>query len=71
MPEVSGEAAHIVDPFNSEEITQGLIEILNNNAYRKSLCDKGLERSKKFSWHNMAKDYLKLYQLINLEHSKK
>ena len=70
MPEVSGEAAHIVDPFNPEEITQGLIEILNNDAYRKSLCDKGLERSKKFSWLNMAKDYLKLYEIIHSEHSK-
>jgi glycosyltransferase involved in cell wall biosynthesis len=71
MPEVSGEAAHIINPFNPEEITQGLIEILNNDAYRKSLCDKGLERSKQFSWKNMAKDYLGLYELIHSEHSKK
>ena len=71
MPEVSGEAAHIINPFNPEEITQGLIEILNNEAYRKSLCDKGLERSKQFSWKNMAKDYLSLYKLIHSEHSKK
>jgi glycosyltransferase involved in cell wall biosynthesis len=32
-----------------------LIEILNDDAYRK-LCDKGLERSKQFSWKNMARD---------------
>tara|TARA_B110000116_G_C16793739_1_gene565353 strand:- start:711 stop:1871 length:1161 start_codon:yes stop_codon:yes gene_type:complete len=71
MPEVSGEAAHIVDPFNPEEITKGLIEILNNEAYKNALCVKGLEWSKKFSWHNMAKEYLELYKLIYLEHSKK
>jgi glycosyltransferase involved in cell wall biosynthesis len=70
MPEVSGEAAHIINPFNPEEITQGLIEILNNETYRNSLCLKGLERSKQFSWYNMAKEYLKLYELIHLEHSK-
>ncbi|MFT4646356.1 MAG: glycosyltransferase involved in cell wall biosynthesis [bacterium] len=70
MPEVSGEAAHIINPFNPEEITQGLIEILNNETYRNSLCHKGLERSKQFSWYNMAKEYLKLYELIHLEHSK-
>jgi DNA gyrase/topoisomerase IV subunit A len=40
MPEVSW-AAHI-NPFNSEEITQGLIKIVNDEAYRKSLCSKGL-----------------------------
>jgi glycosyltransferase involved in cell wall biosynthesis len=71
MPEVAGEAAHIINPLNPEEITTGLIEILNNNAYRKSLCNKGLERSKQFSWKNMAKEYLKLYELIHKENSKK
>jgi glycosyltransferase involved in cell wall biosynthesis len=70
MPEVSGGAAHIINPFNPKEITQGLIEILNNETYRKSLCHKGLERSKEFSWHNMAKEYLKLYELIHSEYSK-
>ncbi|MDP5106345.1 MAG: glycosyltransferase family 4 protein [Polaribacter sp.] len=71
MPEVSGDAAHIVDPFKSEEITEGIIKILNDDAYRKLLCQKGLERSKQFSWHNMAKEYLKQYELIHLENSKK
>jgi glycosyltransferase involved in cell wall biosynthesis len=66
MPEVS-EAAHIIN-FNPEEITQGLIEILQNATYRKSLCDKGLERSKQFS--TIWRDYLKLYELIDFEHSK-
>jgi glycosyltransferase involved in cell wall biosynthesis len=70
MPEVAADAAHIVDPFKPEEITQGIIKILNNEAYRTSLCNKGLERSKQFSWHNMAKSYLKLYKSINTEHSK-
>ena len=70
MPEVSGGAAHIINPFNPEEITEGLIGIINNETYRKSLCAKGLERSKEFSWKNMAKEYLKLYKLIHSEHSK-
>lgn len=71
MPEIAGDAALIINPFNSDEITQGLIQILNNESYRKSICEKGLERSKAFSWRNMAKDYLKLYELIHSEHSKK
>lgn len=71
MPEVAKEAAHIINPYNTDEITQGLIKILNDDVYRKLLCDKGLERSMKFSWNNMAKDYLKLYELIFAEHSKK
>ncbi|MDP5093350.1 MAG: glycosyltransferase family 4 protein [Polaribacter sp.] len=65
MPEVAADAAHIIDPFQSEEITAGIIKILNDDDYRKSLCEKGLERSKQFSWKNMAKDYLKQYELIH------
>lgn len=65
MPEVAADAAHIIDPFQSEKITAGIIKILNDDDYRKSLCEKGLERSKQFSWKNMAKDYLKQYELIH------
>jgi glycosyltransferase involved in cell wall biosynthesis len=43
MPEVSW-AAH--SQSISEEITQGLIKIVNDEAYRKSLCSKGLKRCK-------------------------
>ncbi|MGK0234659.1 MAG: glycosyltransferase involved in cell wall biosynthesis [Psychroserpens sp.] len=71
MPEIAADAAHIINPLLPEEITSGLIEILNNDAYSKSLCDKGIKRSKQFSWRNMAKEYLKLYELIHAEHSKK
>lgn len=66
MPEVAGDAAHIIDPFKPEEITKAIIKILNDEAYRSSLCEKGLERSKQFSWYNMAKDYLKLYESIHV-----
>lgn len=71
MPEIAADAAHIINPSNPQEITSGLIEILNNDTYRKSLCEKGLTRSQQFSWKNMAKDYLKLYELIYSENSKK
>jgi glycosyltransferase involved in cell wall biosynthesis len=71
MPEIAEDAAHIVNPLQPEEITDGLITILNNEAYRQSLCEKGLERSKQFSWKNMAKEYLKLYETIYVEQSKK
>jgi glycosyltransferase involved in cell wall biosynthesis len=71
MPEIAEDAAHIVNPFEPEEITDGLITILNNEAYRQSLCEKGLKRSKQFSWNNMAKEYLKLYETIYVEQSKK
>ncbi len=69
MPEVAADAAHIVDPFKPEEITEGMIKIINDETYRKELCQRGLERSREFSWENMAKSYLMLYKSIHTEHS--
>ncbi|MGK0413939.1 MAG: glycosyltransferase involved in cell wall biosynthesis [Polaribacter sp.] len=71
MPEVSGDAAHIIDPFKPAEITEAIVKILKDDVYKKALCDKGIARSKQFSWHNMAKEYLKQYELIHSEESTK
>ncbi|MCT4603063.1 MAG: glycosyltransferase family 4 protein [Marinifilum sp.] len=64
MPEIAGNAALIVDPNNSSEITNGIVKILEDEKYRKELCQKGIERAKLFSWKNMAKEYLKLYHEV-------
>lgn len=64
MPEIAGDAAHIIDPFNSEEITQGMIKILDDIEYYNMLCSKGVERNKRFSWKNMAREYLELYKEV-------
>lgn len=71
MPEVAGDAAHIINPFHPHEITQGLHKILSDKSYYQSLSEKGLERNQLFSWRNMAKEYLKLYEIIHKKHSKK
>ena len=68
MPEVSGNAAHIVDPHKTEEITKGMIKILSDKDYAGSLRKKGIERSKLFSWKNMAEQVLELYNEINIQH---
>jgi len=68
MPEVSGNAAYIIDPYKPEEITNAIIEIKNNNTLRDELILKGLEQSSKFSWKNMAIDVLKLYKSVYANH---
>jgi len=68
MPEVSGGAAHIVDPYKPEEITEGMLKILSDKDYSENLCKKGIERSKLFSWKNMADQILVLYNEIKTQH---
>jgi len=64
MPEVAGEGAYFVDPYKPEEITQGIELLLNDEAKRKELIEKGFKRSENFSWKAMAADVLKLYEQV-------
>ena len=64
MPEVAGNAAYLVDPFNVNDITQGLISILSDEEIQKNLRKKGLERAKEFSWERTAKATLASYRRI-------
>lgn len=68
MPEVAGDAAHIINPYNPEEITQAIIKILADAEYSDMLCKKGIERNKLFSWKNMAEQVLVLYNEIKTQH---
>jgi glycosyltransferase involved in cell wall biosynthesis len=62
MPEVSGDGALFVDPYKPAEITEAIFKIQGDNEFRDILIEKGLKRSEKFSWKNMAIDVLKLYE---------
>lgn len=68
MPEVAGDAAHIINPYNPEEITQAIIKILGDKGHYDTLCKKGIERNKLFSWKNMAEQVLVLYNEIKTQH---
>lgn len=64
MPEVSGDAAVIIDPFKPEEITQAMIQLETDASLRSTCIRKGLERSKEFTWREMAEKVLHIYQDI-------
>ena len=64
MPEISGGAAYIIDPFNTLEITKAIEKILSDENLRNDLINKGLKRAKKFSWRAMAENVLKLYEEV-------
>ena len=62
IPEVAGEAAILVNPYNVDEITQALYRVLTDNGLRDKLVTKGLERAKNFSWLRTAQETLSLYR---------
>ena len=54
IPEICGDAGFLVDPFSEDSIAQGLLEVKNNPAIRQELIDKGLIRSREFTWQRSA-----------------
>ena len=59
MPEVAGEAAILVDPYEATSIADGITKILNRP---KELVEKGFARVKDFSWEKTAKMTLDVYR---------
>jgi len=65
MPEVAGDAAHLINPNKTEELTNGIIKILNDINYKDELIQKGLKRYKLFTWEFMARQVLDLYKQLH------
>jgi glycosyltransferase involved in cell wall biosynthesis len=68
LPEVAGDAAYLVDPYNIEEMTSAMSELLQNKKLREEMIEKGLERSRSYTWQNTSERYLKLYQELIASH---
>ncbi len=54
MPEVAGQAALLVDPYNVGAIADAMGQISSDSTLRNHLCQLGLERSRLFSWAKTA-----------------
>ncbi len=64
MPEVAGDAAFIIDPYNTNQITDALTKLVSDNQLRTHLIDRGLIRAKQFTWKAMAENVLSIYNEI-------
>jgi glycosyltransferase involved in cell wall biosynthesis len=62
IPEVTGNAACLVNPTSTDDIAQGLRRIVFDSEYRQTLIESGYRQIKKYSWQKAASEYIKLYQ---------
>jgi glycosyltransferase involved in cell wall biosynthesis len=62
IPEVTGDAACLVNPKSTEDIARGLSKIVYDSEYRQTLIESGYRQIKKYSWRKAASEYIKLYQ---------
>jgi glycosyltransferase involved in cell wall biosynthesis len=64
LPEVVGDAALTVDPFDERAIAAALARLVEDAELRASLRVKGLERARTFNWHKTARQTLEVYERV-------
>ncbi|WP_414514521.1 glycosyltransferase family 4 protein [Nostoc sp. PCC 9305] len=55
LPEVAGDAAIAIDPYNTGEITEAMQSIATNSELRSRLSSQGITHSQQFSWEKTGK----------------
>jgi glycosyltransferase involved in cell wall biosynthesis len=65
LPEAGGDAALYVDPLDIDDIAAGLENLINDNAFRKSLIRKGFAHAQTFTAQAMASQTLDIYRMIS------
>ncbi len=61
LPEVTGDAAILLDPTDKDAWVAAMLSIASNPAERHLLRDKAVKRAKDFSWQATAQQVLELY----------
>ena len=64
MPEVAGDAACIVDPYNVEAIRVGILKIINDKDYREDLIQNGFTNARRFDAKEIARQYAEIYKQL-------
>jgi glycosyltransferase involved in cell wall biosynthesis len=64
MPEVSGDAALLVDPEQPDQITEAMLSLLSDDELRNELCRRGKARAAAFTWEKAARQLLSIYNLM-------
>ena len=64
MPEVAGDAACIVNPFDVRSIREGILHVMRDESYRESLVNKGYANVVRFQPELIASQYAQLYEKL-------
>ena len=64
LPEVAGDAALRVDPYNVEAITEALRQLLDNETLQTQLTSRGFKQARQFTWQRAARQLCDIYRLL-------
>ncbi len=64
LPEVCGNAAWLVDPYDVDSIHAAMQALLNQPALREEKIELGLARAQQYTWHECARQTLQVYRKV-------
>ncbi|MBM3460424.1 MAG: glycosyltransferase family 4 protein, partial [Armatimonadetes bacterium] len=64
LPEVVGDAALLVNPYDEGALARALEELLADSARRRQLSEAGLNRAAGFSWERCARATIQVYREV-------
>lgn len=64
LSEIVGDAAYFVNPYLTQNIADGILEVFNSKKLQTELSKKGLQQAKKFSWQKTAENTVKVYEKV-------
>jgi glycosyltransferase involved in cell wall biosynthesis len=62
LPEIVGNGAIMIDPYNVDELTFAIRKVLEDKDLQSDLIKKGLKQAKKFNWDKTAKEVLGIFK---------
>ncbi len=64
LPEITGDAAALVDPRSAGEIAAALTRLLESEAQRAELSERGRQRARRYRWESCAAQSLEFFRGI-------
>lgn len=61
LPEVAGDAGMLVDPYNTNSIATGLLQMLKDDEFRNKLAARSRLNAARFSWEKAAKETMGIF----------
>jgi glycosyltransferase involved in cell wall biosynthesis len=65
MPEVAGDAAHLVDPFDVTSIRDGIVKVIEDDMYRERLIQNGYRNKERFDVKHIARQFTDIYAKLD------
>jgi glycosyltransferase involved in cell wall biosynthesis len=71
LPEIAGNAARLINPSDTQALTQTIEELLENQDLMSELSARGLRQAEKFRWSTVAEKTMEIYERVYAETTRK